>query len=780
MSRTASITNGLARAWFPVALIVLLLFAVPGVVLFVLNLLGMESRVNPWLQDNWRVSYHIPIPWWAGLVILLVPIFIVLLYFLKLKRKPLQVPSTFLWKKSIEDLHVNTLFQWLRENVLLLLQILTLLVLLYALMGFQIHGNMVEGKHYIIMVDNSASMSANDVSPNRLEVAKKQALDEIDAHTDNDTGMLIVFNSSAETVQPYTRDRSLLRSKVKAIQPTQRPTRLDEALILAAGLANPARSTDDAASRPAGEDPAKARTYVASEGIPTEVFLFSDGRFPDVTDFNLGNLTVQYRAIGEPGREAGDNVGIVTFNATRTPPAVVRDPKKRDDADVGSLFVFMQVANYRSVDAHVHVELEVFANGAVDVYPPQTGEETIPGRKLVPIEEGKDDGPKREEIRRGSYTFVVRDADDRSDIIMHAKLKDNKDQFPLDDEAWLVVGVIRKARVLVVGPGNKLLSAFFDHPATQKVASVTYLEPAALKDSHKYLTPAKEGAWDLVVFDRCAPEAEEEMPAANTWFIDELPPPMKKSKIVADKANVLSGPLVKGWQEKNALMRYLGGLHEIGIDTAFRVDPKDLPSRTPRLLESDRDTALLFTLSRQSYTDLVQTFAVMSDDGKFNTNWPLQASFPLFLRNVTYVLGNVSDAAGEDRVQPGEVKTLRPDMAVKAVEVFGPGKGGLPDPSGKSETLERKGRPDFSFGSTDRVGVYEVRWDGKPQRDFAINLLDADESNIEPRMQIQIGQDSILASQSRGTPYDTWKWVALAALGLLLLEWYVYNRRVYI
>ncbi len=101
MSRTASITNGLARAWFPVALIVLLLFAVPGVVLFVLNLLGMESRVNPWLQDNWRVSYHIPIPWWAGLVILLVPIFIVLLYFLKLKRKPLQVPSTFLWKKSI-------------------------------------------------------------------------------------------------------------------------------------------------------------------------------------------------------------------------------------------------------------------------------------------------------------------------------------------------------------------------------------------------------------------------------------------------------------------------------------------------------------------------------------------------------------------------------------------------------------------------------------------------------------------------------------------------------
>ena len=135
------------------------------------------------------------------------------------------------------------------------------------------------------------------------------------------------------------------------------------------------------------------------------------------------------------------------------------------------------------------------------------------------------------------------------------------------------------------------------------------------------------------------------------------------------------------------------------------------------------------------------------------------------MRNVTYVLGNVSDAAGEDRVQPGEVKTLRPDMAVKKIEVVGPGKDGLPDPDGKAETLDRKGRPDFSFGDTDRVGVYEVRWDGKPQRNFAVNLLDAEESNIEPRMQIQIGQDSIAAGQSRGTPYDTWKWVALGRWG---------------
>ena len=53
-----------------------------------------------------------------------VPPAIVLLYFLKLKRQPLEVPSTYLWHKSIEDLHVNSIWQRLRQSLLLLLQLL--------------------------------------------------------------------------------------------------------------------------------------------------------------------------------------------------------------------------------------------------------------------------------------------------------------------------------------------------------------------------------------------------------------------------------------------------------------------------------------------------------------------------------------------------------------------------------------------------------------------------------------------------------------------------------
>src|SRR5437764_5489468 len=173
--RFTPLRTSTARAiWFPAALIVLLLLAIPGAVLLALSLLGKESAVNGWLQRNLSLSYHTPVPWWAALLLFLVPFLIVLLYFLKLRRKPLQVPSTFLWRKSIEDLHVNSLFQWLRENVLLLVQLVIILLLIYSVLAFLVHAPTTAGKHYILLIDSSASMAVTDVAPSRLEAARQE------------------------------------------------------------------------------------------------------------------------------------------------------------------------------------------------------------------------------------------------------------------------------------------------------------------------------------------------------------------------------------------------------------------------------------------------------------------------------------------------------------------------------------------------------------------------------------------------------------------------------
>jgi hypothetical protein len=166
------------------------------------------------------------------------------------------------------------------------------------------------------------------------------------------------------------------------------------------------------------------------------------------------------------------------------------------------------------------------------------------------------------------------------------------------------------------------------------------------------------------------------------------------------------------------------------------------------------------------------TFAIIDDTGSFNTDWPLKPSFPLFLRNVLYALGNISDGASEETVQPGQPKTLRPDVAVNQIHVT--------DPAGTTKDLSRGSRADFSYGDANLVGPYKVAWNGKWQRSFAVNLLDADESNIEPRTSVRIGADVTSSARERDQPRELWKWLVLAALGLLLAEWYIYNRRVYV
>jgi hypothetical protein len=758
-SRSASVL-GLGRAWFSLALIGLLLLALPGMVLLALNLFGLETTVNAWLKDHFKLTYHIAVPWYGSLILLLVPFLILLLYFLKLKRKPLQVPSTFLWKKSIEDLHVNSLFQWLRENILLLLQILIVLILIYGVMSFQIHGRDTETRHYILIVDNSASMSATDVSPTRLDQAKDEALAEIDQHTEDDSGMIVVFNSTAEILQSFTNDRGALRQAVQSINQTMRPTRIEEALTLADSLANP---------RPVGDNPGEtttARTQAEVQGIPTEVHLFSDGRFPDVPDFTLGNLNLQFHAIGQAGAANVDNVAIVTFNALR------------DEKDPSKLQILTRIANYRAKEAQINIDVEIL----IDDQPPvlrdpdaPKGVITIPPRKVT-VDPNQPSG-KLDLPGEAYATFLVTDLDERSNVVLHAQLRDPsgkpwRDHFQADNEAWLVVGVVRKARVLIVGdPPNKPLRDFFDQPAAQRVASVTYLTPGDLKSDKLYKQPAREGAFDLAIFDRCAPEKGPEkdpdafMPLANTFFIDAVPPSLEKPK------EKLADPRVKGWMKEHPLMQYLPGLQDIRVYEAFALNFKDLPPRTPRLLESDKDNALMFALTRQTFSDVILTFAVINDAGDWITNWPQQISFPLFLRNLLYVLGNVSDAASEPTLQAGMAKELRPDVAVSKLEVR--------DPDGSTQTIQRGGRAEFIYGKTDRLGPYEVTWDGG-KRLFAVNLLDADESNLEPREAITIGAAKIASGVVQSQPRDLWKWLALGALALVLLEWYIYNRRIFI
>src|SRR5204863_7514931 len=129
-------------------------------------------------------------------------------------------------------------------------------------------------------------------------------------------------------------------------------------------------------------------------------------------------------------------------------------------------------------------------------------------------------------------------------------------------EAWVVVGMIRKSKILIITPGNPVLDAFFRQEATKKVATVNALTPEDLsKDA--YVKAALSGEYDLVIFDRCAPDNEEDMPSANTMFIDRPPPPWERGD------RLLKNPYLIVSKKNHPLSRPLTTLWEVGLSEAF-------------------------------------------------------------------------------------------------------------------------------------------------------------------------------------------------------------------
>ena len=126
--------------------------------------LELPAASGGWCADVAAMDQH-ALAAGNGLPLLAVPPAIVLLYFLKLKRQPLEVPSTYLWHKSIEDLHVNSIWQRLRQSLLLFLQLLLVAVGDAGPVAARLaSGSKLTGDRFIFLVDNSASMGATDVA----------------------------------------------------------------------------------------------------------------------------------------------------------------------------------------------------------------------------------------------------------------------------------------------------------------------------------------------------------------------------------------------------------------------------------------------------------------------------------------------------------------------------------------------------------------------------------------------------------------------------------------
>src|SRR5213083_3721397 len=101
---------------------------------------------------------------------------LVLLYFLKVRRRERTVSSLLLWPTSLRDREASTFFQRLHRDPLLILQLLALLALCLALARPVATVTGEGARKVVVVLDTSASMKARDVSPSRFDIAQAAAV----------------------------------------------------------------------------------------------------------------------------------------------------------------------------------------------------------------------------------------------------------------------------------------------------------------------------------------------------------------------------------------------------------------------------------------------------------------------------------------------------------------------------------------------------------------------------------------------------------------------------
>lgn len=702
--------------------------------------------------SSFPVQFATPLGAAAWAVLAGIPVGIIALYFLKLRRRPVQVPSTLLWRRSLEDLHVNSLFQRLRRNLLLFLQLLAVLLAMLALAGPKGRGSTGHGQRFVLAIDNSASMGATDIKPTRLGKAKLEAKKIIESMDSDDLAMVISFSDRAKVVSNYTGDRRQLLRRIDGIPQTESTTSLREALQVAAGLANP--------SKQIGEG------VVASSVVPPKLFIYTDGGFSDVEGFSLGNLEPEVVVIGPPPqainapadpkvsrekiKDPADNVAILALQTARN--------EDRPD----TYQVFGRVHNFRHED--VATEAKLLRHDPAN----PSAQPTLIDAIQLSISAQSEQSFKFDLPDTGLSELEVR--------------LDVEDALTLDNRAFTLIGNPRKAQVLVVTEGNRYLVDTLKTPTAQERAEVMIVTPTEYKNE-PLARDVKAGRFDLVIFDRYRPELA---PEANALYFGVLPPGK-----AYEKSKELEPPIViLDTNISHPLMQFIRDMPTVKILKAVGVEP---PPGSTILVESNQGP-LAFVAPREGYADAVVSFAMLKDGDNLNSDWYKLISFPLFIYNSIQVLGNARDSVGDEVHLPGQPVAIRADTFKDRVTVSLP--AGKATPDGKTaETLTRTPQGSFIANATGATGIYHAHWEPNGMIPFAVNQFDFRESNLAPRglvppgvsdaqadnYKIKIGYNPVVGTQrTRPSRKDWWKPIAVVVLGVLLLEWYIYNRRVYV
>lgn len=167
-----------------------------------------------WQQIKTLFSFEWENPFFLYLLFLPLLLFVFKYWVQRNKRAKivLNIPKEF------PENNITKLISYLPE----IIQSLFIISLVIALAGpyktVRYAENKAEGIDIAMGIDISSSMANKDVSPSRLDVAKKVALDFIKKRIEHDAFTLVAFAGEPNLVSPITQDTSYLNASIRLLK----------------------------------------------------------------------------------------------------------------------------------------------------------------------------------------------------------------------------------------------------------------------------------------------------------------------------------------------------------------------------------------------------------------------------------------------------------------------------------------------------------------------------------------------------------------------------------
>jgi hypothetical protein len=617
---------------------------------------------------------------------------VVAFYILKLRRRTVAIPFSPLWERILKDKEATSLFSKLKRLLSLLLQLALLALLVLALGDPRAAASLVKGRSVVVLVDASASMQATDVKPTRLDVAKERVKALVRGLGGADRMLVAEMGAVTTPLGPMSGDTSELERELDQVKPTDARADFARALRFATDVL---RGADNG-----------------------EIILVSDGAALEASDafgtVKLAGAKLSFIPVGEKAR----NVGVTQFSVRRYP------------LDKSRYEVMLEITNTGPEDEEV--ELSLLGDGQlVDLtrlhlkagerlprfYPNLSGASKTLEAKIAPI--------------GGSQDFL-----------------------PADDHAYALLPERRRAKILVVTPGNTYLEAAL---LLDEYLDVTVETPTQYAKRHA-AAGTSDSNQDVVIFDGVTPSSP---PKTHALYLDPSGPgsPVKVE-------GEMKSPGFDKVDAKHPTVRFTA-LEPVNIMHARKLVPQPGDKVVGA---SALGGPILVAGTRQGYK-----FAALGFDVR-DSDLPLRVAWPLFvLDTINWFVDE--DARYLSSFRTGDVWRIPVNLPATS----GPEKVLVTSPGGKADLVPvHEGRA-VLLG--EHAGFYEMQIEGQgadTKTAFAANLLDVGESSIAPNMDVLVdgAKAGPVQGFTVGVRREVWIYLALLAVLLTALEWATYHRRL--